>query len=102
MNNTIIQTNAYLYILKRGVLNIYEGDVYKTWNDYQGVFKTNNKNIACYSKPNFVVNGIVWLLEINDDLAIDLLIKYEEAEISMLERRIEINRIKIKALKGEI
>lgn len=102
MDNIVIQTNACLYTVKRGILNMYEGDVHKTWQDWEGLFKTGNKNIPCSSQSKFVVNGMVWLLERNDDLARDLLIQYEEAQIAMLERGIEINRIKIKMLKGEI
>lgn len=101
MNNVTIQENAYLYQIQKGILNVYEGDVHKTWKDYEGAFITNTKNRACSSKPKLVVNAAVWLTERNDDLARELLSKYEEEEISILERKIENHRLKIKILKGD-
>jgi hypothetical protein len=101
MNNNIIKTKAYLYQLQKGILNIYEGNVYATLNGYDGVFKTKNKNIACSSQPKLVFNSTVWIPEINDDLARELLIQYEEYEISLLENLIKNHRMKIEVLKGK-
>ena len=98
----IIQINAYLYQIQKGVLNIYEGNVHRTWKEYEGAFITKTKNRMCSSKSEFVCNAAVWLHERNDDLARALLIQYEEEEISILNKKIENHKMKILILKGEM
>lgn len=100
MQSDIIKNDAYLYIPWEGKLEVYKGDVYKD-SGYFGTFVTDGRPIVCYSQPNIVCNGVVWLNEQNNSLAKHLLLTYHQDEIRIMEAKIKVKNKIISILKGD-
>ena len=95
-----IKENCYLYSLWSGRLVVHPGHVHKGYlNDDVGRFQSKNKSFGCSIHPGVMYNSVVWLEERNDDRAKDILIEYEETQITALQEKIDNHLHKIKILK---
>lgn len=64
--------------------------------DYSGL--ELNKRFLCSKEPRVVYNAVVWLPERDDDLARNILIKYEENVIALLQEKIDNHYVKMSIL----
>lgn len=88
---------GYVYSLWTGQLKVEEGDVYNSIYDERlaSFITKNKKKYQCALNPGIIYNGIVWLLERDDNLARQIMIDYEEGMILKLEDKISNHRHKI-------
>lgn len=101
-SSPLIKENCYIYSIWTGRLKVYEGSVYRRYDDESSAsFKTKTKRYLCSSQPGTVYNGTLWLPEMNLAEATRILIEHEELRIATLEEQIANHIEKIKLLKGE-
>lgn len=92
---------GYIYSIWSGILRKYEGTISGTFDGGKTslfIASNNKKRYLCSIEPEEVYNGMVWLSEENDELAISILVEYEECAIDALKERIDNHRSKINTL----
>lgn len=97
-------SHGYLYSMKTGILKVYEGDVYERLNkkfDNRCIFVVNGtRHNLCDRESGKVFNGLVWLPEKDDNVAIDILIENEKVAINKLRDEIGYHEKRIEVLRN--
>ena len=74
-----------------------------TWNGLAcAINNVNNARTQISNSPEVIHNGVVWFLVRDDHRAAELLIAYQNQQISKLEKRIDNYKHKIEVLSKEI
>lgn len=102
----LLKEKAYLYSLWSGKLIEYTGDIYyfsmRSNLDYWFHPYKVNKNINCSGEEGVMYNSVVWLSNSDVKHAAEILMKYQEQCIALLQERINNHLNKIEVLKGVI
>lgn len=85
------------FLVKEGVIKIHEWD--KTTASFMSI---DGRRYIVNSEPGVVYNAMIWLEKKTDNLAIELLINYENTRIIQLQGQIENHINKIEIIKNGI
>ena len=95
----LIGKDCWLYSIWSGKFRCYLGDVYQHGRDKATAsFRTKKpiqKHFLCSSDDETIYNGVVWLREKDDLLALEYLITNEENAIDALREKIDNHQHKM-------
>lgn len=100
----VICERAFLYSLLTGEFKLYEGRIIAGKNYKYGMadFFGKKKNLICSSKEGEIYNSIIWLTDRDDQKVIDIMVKYQEEQITKLKKKIDNYLNKINLIRGGI
>jgi hypothetical protein len=98
---------GYVYSLWSGRLLIKEAVIikYQEPSRHVGLSRakfSDGKYVVVNEEPSQIYNGIVWLPEQSDDIAVEMLIEYQNMQIAKLKEKIGNHEYKIETLKNAL
>lgn len=102
MGKITICENAWLYKVRDGKINIYEGTVYSSTNGHLHFVTTDNKHMGCPRAIGLVSNDSIWLNYRDDNIALNRIYYVKSQCLLKLTNRVNREKETLKLLLEEL